>query len=49
MKAIVMPILLTTESMFEKKQTGKARGADGWIVSPSQFPQLLALVQKVKR
>jgi two-component system chemotaxis response regulator CheY len=45
-----VPILmLTTESLPEKKQEGKAAGATGWIVKPFNPPQLLAVVQKVMR
>ncbi len=43
-----VPILmLTTESLPEKRQEGKAAGATGWIVKPFNPPQLLAVVQKV--
>jgi two-component system chemotaxis response regulator CheY len=41
--------MLTTESLPEKKQEGKAAGATGWIVKPFNPPQLLAVVQKVMR
>lgn len=45
-----VPILmLTTESMPEKKQEAKAAGATGWIVKPFNPPQLLAVIQKVMR
>lgn len=44
------PILLvTTESLLEKKQEGKAAGATGWIVKPFEPEQLLATVAKVLR
>jgi two-component system chemotaxis response regulator CheY len=40
-------IMLTTESQDERKQTGKAAGATGWIVKPFRPEQLLAVVKKV--
>ena len=40
-------VLLTTESLQEKKIEGKAAGATGWIVKPFQVEQLLAVVKKV--
>jgi two-component system chemotaxis response regulator CheY len=42
-------VLLTTESLEEKKQQGKAAGATGWIVKPFNPSQLLAVVKKVIR
>ena len=42
-------ILLTTESLAEKKQQGKAAGATAWIVKPFTPDQLLAVVKKVMR
>jgi two-component system chemotaxis response regulator CheY len=42
-------ILLTTESLGEKKQQGKAAGATAWIVKPFTPDQLLAVVKKVMR
>jgi len=48
MRAILLPTILFTESILEKKQKGNARG-EGWTVSPFQPPQLLAVVQKVTR
>ena len=42
------PILvLTTEGQDEKKQTGKAAGATGWLVKPFKPEKLLAVVGKV--
>ena len=40
-------ILLTTESVPEKKNQGRAAGATGWIVKPFSQQQLLAIVAKV--
>lgn len=40
-------LLLTTESASDKKQSGKAAGATGWIVKPFQPEQLLATIKKV--
>jgi two-component system chemotaxis response regulator CheY len=42
-------LLLTTESLVERKQEGKAAGATGWIVKPFDPVQLLATVAKVLR
>jgi two-component system chemotaxis response regulator CheY len=42
-------LLITTESLLEKKQEGKAAGATGWIVKPFDPPELLAVVAKVLR
>ena len=42
-------LLLTTESLVERKQEGKAAGATGWIVKPFDPEQLLATVAKVLR
>jgi two-component system chemotaxis response regulator CheY len=42
-------VLVTTESLLEKKQEGKAAGATGWIVKPFEPEQLLAVVAKVLR
>jgi two-component system, chemotaxis family, chemotaxis protein CheY len=42
-------VMLTTESLAEKKQEGKAAGATGWIVKPFTPDQLLAVVKKVLR
>lgn len=42
------PILvLTTESGDDKKQTGKAAGATGWIVKPFNPEKLISVVNKV--
>lgn len=40
-------ILLTTESLEDRKKDGKAAGATGWIVKPFSPEQLLAVVKKV--
>lgn len=42
-------IVLSTESIAEKKQAGKAAGATGWIVKPFRPSQLLAVMKKVLR
>jgi len=42
-------LLITTESLLEKKQEGKAAGATGWIVKPFDPGELLAVVAKVLR
>jgi two-component system, chemotaxis family, chemotaxis protein CheY len=43
-----VPILmLTTESLPQLKQEGKAAGATGWIVKPFRPDQLLSVVQRV--
>jgi len=39
--------LLTTESSADKKQQGKAAGANGWIVKPFDPERLLSVVAKV--
>lgn len=42
------PILMvTTESMAEKKAEGKAAGATGWVVKPFTPEQLLAVVKRL--
>ena len=43
-----MPIImLTSESLPEKKQAGKAAGASGWINKPFRPDQLLAVVRMI--
>lgn len=39
-------VLLTTESHDDKKQSGRAAGASGWIVKPFRSEQLLAVVKR---
>lgn len=42
------PILvLTTEGQDEKKQTGRAVGATGWLVKPFNPEKLIAVVKKL--
>ncbi len=40
-------VMLTTESMAEKKTEGRDAGASGWIVKPFKPPQLLGVVKKL--
>lgn len=40
-------IMLTTESLEEKKKEGKAAGATGWITKPFKPDQLIGVVEKV--
>jgi two-component system chemotaxis response regulator CheY len=40
-------IMLTTESLPEKKQAGKDAGASGWINKPFRPNQLLAVVRMI--
>jgi len=40
-------VLLTTESLEDRKKEGRAAGATGWIVKPFSPEQLLAVVKKV--
>ena len=40
-------IMLTTESLAEKKEAGKTAGASGWIVKPFRPEQLLSVVKRV--
>lgn len=43
-----MPIImLTTESLPERRQAGKAAGASGWINKPFRSDQLLAVVRMI--
>ena len=42
-------VMLTTESMRDKKMEGKRAGATAWIVKPFTNPQLLAVVKKLLR
>ncbi|NNE63144.1 MAG: response regulator, partial [Gammaproteobacteria bacterium] len=39
-------LMLTTESGNDKKQSGKAAGATGWIVKPFNPEQLLAVIKR---
>ncbi|NNE62511.1 MAG: response regulator, partial [Gammaproteobacteria bacterium] len=39
-------LMLTTESGSDKKQSGKAAGATGWIVKPFNPEQLLAVIKR---
>jgi len=40
-------LLLTTESVADKKAQGRAAGATGWLVKPFNPEQLLATLRKV--
>ena len=40
-------IMLTSESLPEKKQAGKSAGASGWINKPFRPDQLLAVVRMI--
>lgn len=40
-------IMLTTETKDEKKQEGKASGANGWIIKPCEPAQLLGALKKL--
>lgn len=40
-------VMLTSESRDEKKQEGKAAGANGWVVKPCEPEALLSLVKKM--
>ncbi len=40
-------VMLTTESLEEKKREGKAAGATGWITKPFKPDQLIGVVKKV--
>jgi two-component system chemotaxis response regulator CheY len=40
-------LMLTTESAQDKKSSGKAAGATGWLVKPFEPEKLLATIQKV--
>ena len=42
-------VMLTTESLAEKKEEGKNAGATGWIVKPFKPEQLLAVAKKLLR
>lgn len=42
-------IMLTTESMAQKKEAGRKAGATGWIVKPFRPEQLLSVVKRVLR
>lgn len=40
-------LMLTTESADDKKKSGQAAGATGWIVKPFNPEQMLKVIQKV--
>ena len=40
-------LMLTTESSDEMKQTGRAAGANGWLVKPFDPQRLIEVVKKV--
>lgn len=40
-------VMLTTESLVDKKKEGKEAGATGWIVKPFKPQQLLAVVNRL--
>lgn len=40
-------VMLTTESITEKKAAGKQAGATGWIVKPFKPAQLVAVVKRL--
>jgi two-component system chemotaxis response regulator CheY len=40
-------VMLTTEAREEKRQEGKAAGANGWIVKPCEPEKLLAVIKKM--
>lgn len=40
-------LMLTTEASDDKKKTGQAAGATGWIVKPFNPEQLMAVIKKV--
>jgi two-component system chemotaxis response regulator CheY len=42
-------LMLTTESLPERKREGKAAGATGWIVKPFDPDQLIATLHRVLR
>ena len=42
-------LMLTTESLPERKREGKAAGATGWIVKPFDPDQLVATLHRVLR
>ncbi len=46
-KRYIPILMLTTESMEEKKREGQAAGATGWIVKPFTPEQLLKVVDMV--
>ncbi|HHD10880.1 MAG TPA: response regulator [Deltaproteobacteria bacterium] len=46
-KKYIPILMLTTESMEEKKREGQAAGATGWIVKPFTPEQLLKVVDMV--
>jgi two-component system chemotaxis response regulator CheY len=40
-------VMLTTESREEKRQEGKAAGANGWVVKPCEPDKLLEVIKKM--
>jgi two-component system chemotaxis response regulator CheY len=40
-------VMLTTESREEKRQEGKAAGANGWVVKPCDPEKLLEVINKM--
>jgi len=40
-------IMLTTESREERRQEGKAAGANGWVVKPCEPDKLLEVIRKM--
>jgi two-component system, chemotaxis family, chemotaxis protein CheY len=40
-------VMLTTESREEKRQEGKAAGANGWVVKPCDPDKLLDVIRKM--
>ena len=40
-------VMLTTEAREEKRQEGKAAGANGWVVKPCDPEKLLAVIKKM--
>jgi two-component system chemotaxis response regulator CheY len=40
-------VMLTTESREEKRQEGKAAGANGWVVKPCDPEKLLDVIRKM--
>jgi two-component system chemotaxis response regulator CheY len=40
-------VMLTTEAREEKRQEGKAAGANGWVVKPCDPEKLLEVIKKM--
>ncbi|MBN1523438.1 MAG: response regulator [Spirochaetales bacterium] len=40
-------VMLTTESRDERRQEGKAAGANGWVVKPCEPEKLLEVIKKM--